>query len=50
MTPVLISAFVARTWKIVFRVPGMNKCLHRNGFTNKKPSGLSHNSEEKNNK
>lgn len=30
-----IIAFVARTWNVVFSVPGMNKWLHRNGFTYK---------------
>ncbi len=43
-----IVAFVARTWNIVFSIPGMNKWLHRNGFTYKKPSGVPHKfSEEK---
>lgn len=43
-----IVAFVARTWSIVFSVPGMNKWLHRHGFTYKKPSGVPHKfSEEK---
>ncbi|EBF9496922.1 IS630 family transposase, partial [Salmonella enterica subsp. enterica] len=43
-----VIAFVARTWNIVFSVPGMNKWLHRNGFTYKKPSGVPHKfSEEK---
>lgn len=31
-----IIAFVARTWDVVFSVPGMNKWLHRNGFSYKK--------------
>lgn len=43
-----VIAFVARTWNIVFSVPDMNKWLHRNGFTYKKPSGVPHKfSEEK---
>lgn len=43
-----VIAFVTRTWNIVFSVPGMNKWLHRNGFTYKKPSGVPHKfSEEK---
>lgn len=43
-----IIAFFSRTWDIVFSVPGMNKWLHRNGFTYKKPSGVPHKfSEEK---
>lgn len=41
-------ACVARTWNIVFSVPGMNKWLHHNGFSYKKPSGIPHKfSEEK---
>lgn len=43
-----VIAFVTRTWNIIFSIPGMNKWLHRNGFTYKKPSGVSHKlSEEK---
>ncbi len=43
-----VIAFVARTWSIVFSVPGMKKWLHCNGFTYKKPSGVPHKfSEEK---
>ncbi|EJM5018605.1 IS630 family transposase [Salmonella enterica] len=43
-----VIAFVARTWNIIFSIPGMNKWLHRNGFTYKKPSGVPHKfSEEK---
>ena len=43
-----VSAFVTRTWNIIFSIPGMNKWLHRNGFTYKKPSGVPHKlSEEK---
>lgn len=43
-----VIAFVARTWNIVFSVAGMNKWLHRNGFTYKKPSSVPHKfSEEK---
>lgn len=37
-----VIAFVARKWNIIFSVPGMNKWLHRNGFTYKKPSGVPH--------
>lgn len=45
-----IIAFVARSWDVVFSVPGMNKWLHRHGFTYKKPSGIPHKfSEEKQN-
>ena len=42
-----VITFVARKWNIVFRVQGMNKWLHRNGFTYKKPSGVPHNFSEK---
>ncbi|GCR47830.1 transposase [Escherichia coli] len=31
-----VIAFVTRTWNIIFSIPGMNKWLHRNGFTYKK--------------
>ena len=37
-----VIAFVTRTWNIIFSIPGMNKWLHRNGFTYKKPSGVPH--------
>lgn len=37
-----VIAFVARRWNIIFSVLGMNKWLHRNGFTYKKPSGIPH--------
>ncbi|WMY75747.1 IS630 family transposase [Buttiauxella selenatireducens] len=43
-----IIAFIARTWDVAFSVPGMNKWLHRHGFSYKKPSGIPHKfSEEK---
>ncbi|MEI7187850.1 IS630 family transposase [Dickeya dianthicola] len=43
-----VIAFVIRTWNVVFSVPGMNKWLHRHGFTYKRPSGVPHKfSEEK---
>ena len=43
-----VIAFVTRTWNIIFSIPGMNKWLHRNGFTYKKQSGVPHKlSEEK---
>ncbi|EQA0377353.1 IS630-like element ISEc40 family transposase, partial [Escherichia coli] len=43
-----VIAFVTRTWNIIFSIPGMNKWLHRNGVTYKKPSGVPHKfSEEK---
>ncbi|WP_248785526.1 winged helix-turn-helix domain-containing protein, partial [Escherichia coli] len=37
-----VIAFVTRTWNIIFSIPGMNKWLHRNGVTYKKPSGVPH--------
>lgn len=43
-----IVAYVAQCWRIRFSVPGMNKWLHRHGFTYKKPAGIPHKfSEEK---
>lgn len=43
-----IITFVAQIWGITFTVPGINKWLHRNGFTYKKPAGIPHKfSEEK---
>lgn len=43
-----IIAFVLHTWGILFSVAGMNKWLHRNGFSYKKPAGTPHKfSEEK---
>lgn len=43
-----VIAFVTRTWNIIFSIPGMNKWLHRNGFTYKKPSGVPINSVKRN--
>jgi transposase len=37
-----IVAYVAQRWDIRFSVPGMNKWLHRHGFTYKKPAGIPH--------
>ncbi|SUH46559.1 Transposase and inactivated derivatives [Salmonella enterica subsp. enterica] len=37
-----VIAFVTRTWNIIFSIPGVNKWLHRNGFTYKKLSGVPH--------
>lgn len=37
-----IIAFVLHTWGILFSVAGMNKWLHRNGFSYKKPAGTPH--------
>ncbi|WP_081642314.1 IS630 family transposase [Dickeya chrysanthemi] len=43
-----IVAYVARRWNIRFSIPGMNKWLHRQGFTYKKAAGIPHKfSEEK---
>ena len=43
-----IVAYVAQCWGITFSVPGMNKWLHRHGFSYKKPAGVPHKfSEEK---
>lgn len=37
-----IIVFIAQTWNVAFTVPGMNKWLHRHGFTYKRPSGVPH--------
>lgn len=43
-----IVAYVAQTWGLTYSIPGMNKWLHRHGFSYKKPSGVPHKfSEEK---
>lgn len=43
-----IVAYVAQCWEITFSIPGMNKWLHRHGFSYKKPTGVPHKcSEEK---
>lgn len=43
-----IVAYVEQRWAIRFSIPGMNKWLHRHGFTYKKPAGIPHKfSEEK---
>ncbi|MFC3289594.1 IS630 family transposase [Paracoccus aerius] len=43
-----IVAYVEHQWAIRFSIPGMNKWLHRHGFTYKKPAGVPHKfSEEK---
>ena len=34
-----IIAYVEARWSITYSVPGMNKWLHRNGFSYKKPKG-----------
>ncbi|HAK5853222.1 TPA: IS630 family transposase, partial [Salmonella enterica] len=45
-----IIDFIAHEWGVVFSVPGINKWLHRNGFSYKRPSGVPHKfSEEKQN-
>ena len=35
-----IIAYVENRWSITYTIPGMNKWLHRNGFTDKKPKGV----------
>lgn len=44
-----VIAFVARTWNIIFSIPGMNKWLHRNGVTYKYRQGFPINSVKRNN-
>lgn len=34
-----IIAYIESRWSIHYSVPGMNKCLHRNGFSYKNPKG-----------
>ncbi len=35
-------AYVAQLWNMTFSIPGMNKWLHRQGFSYKKPCGIPH--------
>lgn len=42
-----IVAYLAQRWFIQFSIPAMNKWLHRQGFTYKKPSGIPHKFSEK---
>ncbi|AAU27775.1 winged helix-turn-helix domain-containing protein [Legionella pneumophila serogroup 1] len=37
-----IIAYVEKKWSIIYSVPGMNKWMHRNGFSYKKPKGHPH--------
>ncbi|WP_434524134.1 IS630 family transposase [Photorhabdus asymbiotica] len=37
-----IVTYVAQLWNITFSIPGMNKWLHRQGFSYKKPCGVPH--------
>ena len=37
-----IISYVESRWSISYSVPGMNKWLHRNGFSYKKPKGHPH--------
>lgn len=37
-----IIVYVQKTYKIKYSVPGINKWLHRNGFSYKKPKGYPH--------
>lgn len=34
-----VITYVAKTYSVIYSVPGMNKWLHRNGFSYKKPKG-----------
>uniref|UniRef100_T1I3R0 HTH_33 domain-containing protein n=1 Tax=Rhodnius prolixus TaxID=13249 RepID=T1I3R0_RHOPR len=45
-----IVAYVEHRWAIRFGIPGMNKWLHRHGFSYKKPAGVPHKFSEKNQK
>ena len=48
VTTASIVALVRERFGVSYSVPGMNRWLHRNGFTYKKPSGVPHKfSEEK---
>lgn len=41
-----IIDYIERRWNIRYSVPGLNKWLHRNGFSYKKPKGRPHKAEE----
>lgn len=41
-----IIAYVKSRWSVAYSVPGMNKWLHRNGFSYKKPKGHPHKFDE----
>jgi transposase len=41
-----IIAYVTTTWSISYSIPGMNKWLHRNGFSYKKPKGTPHKADK----
>ncbi|WP_414503162.1 helix-turn-helix domain-containing protein, partial [Xenorhabdus nematophila] len=41
-TPAQIGACVRVRWPVSFRVGGMTKWLHRQGFSYKKPKGVPH--------
>ncbi len=37
-----IAAYIQQHWSIDYSIPGLNKWLHRHGFSYKKPKGLPH--------
>lgn len=41
-TTLAVIAQVKEWWDVRYTVPGMNKWLHRNGFSYRKPSGVPH--------
>jgi len=41
-----VIAYVEKTYDVVYSVPGMNKWLHRNGFSYKKPKGRPYKADE----
>ena len=42
-----IADYIYSRWSIEYSVPGLNKWLHRNGFSYKKPKGVPHKADEK---
>jgi len=42
-----IADYIESRWSIKYSVPGLNKWLHRNGFSYKKPKGVPHKADEK---
>lgn len=41
-----IADYIYARWSIKYSVPGLNKWLHRNGFSYKKPKGVPHKADE----
>lgn len=41
-----IADYIYTRWEIRYSVPGLNKWLHRNGFSYKKPKGVPHKADE----